>query len=290
MNIQRLFFFLCTLLQFHTLLAYEKQVSVAAIFRDDAPYLKEWIDYHRSIGVEYFWLYNDISEDNWKEVLQPYIDAGIAEVIDWADCREKIKVWPTIQIEAYRHAIAHAAGKTKWLALIDTDEFILPMKNTTLQKCLTTYFPQAHAIYAQWRVFGTNGIWLEDHESMLRKLTACSDKNHPWSSIGKSIVRPEYILTDKIWYNHHFPLADAHRYRDGSGNALPMVNHNLFPPAHTDKYLRINHYFFRDEKFYRETKIARKLSRNMSILELTELHQACSKKQDYTIFKLIEQL
>ncbi len=279
-----LWFFICC----QSVVANEREISVAAIFRDEAPYLKEWIDYHRSVGVEYFWLYDDISKDNFREVLQPYIEEGVVEVIDWSVARERIKTWPSIQVEAYRHAIKEAVGKTKWLALIDTDEFILPMTDTSIQSCLANHYPQAQAVYMQWRMFGTSGVWLSDNESMLDQLTYCSEKNHPWNRVGKSIVQPASILIDRIWYNHHFPLADSDCYADGSGKKIPMVHDDLYGPEHSDKYIRINHYFFRDEKYYRETKIPRKLERNLSIDELTDLHTVCNKKRDFTITNFLK--
>lgn len=274
-------------IQCMSLTAYEKEVSIAAIFRDDARYLKEWIDYHRLVGVQYFWLYNDMSQDDYREVLRPYVEEGIVEVIDWSEQRARIKTWPETQIEAYRHAIAHAKGKTRWLALIDTDEFILPMKNDSIQECLTDYFSDAQAIYIQWLVFGTSGVTLSNGQSMLRELTFCSDNEHPWSRVGKSIVQPEHILTDKIWYNHHFPIDEFSCYKSGSANQIPMINHDLFGPVHQSSYLRINHYFFRDEKFYQEVKIQRKLARGMSIEELTSLHNYCFKNQDFAIIDLL---
>ncbi len=58
-------------------------VSICAIFRDEAPFLEEWIEYHRMIGVEHFYLYNHLSADHYYEVLRPYIQEGIVELKDW---------------------------------------------------------------------------------------------------------------------------------------------------------------------------------------------------------------
>ena len=34
-------------------------LSVCAIYRDEAHYLAEWIEFHRLVGVERFFLYNN---------------------------------------------------------------------------------------------------------------------------------------------------------------------------------------------------------------------------------------
>ncbi|MBQ6975183.1 MAG: glycosyltransferase family 2 protein [Selenomonadaceae bacterium] len=40
---------------------------VVTIVRDEAPYIKEWIDYHLLAGVNHFLIYDNESSDNLKE-------------------------------------------------------------------------------------------------------------------------------------------------------------------------------------------------------------------------------
>ena len=58
-------------------------LSVGAIFRDEADYLQEWIEFHRLVGVERFFLYDNGSVDDWRTVLAPYMRDGIVDVHDW---------------------------------------------------------------------------------------------------------------------------------------------------------------------------------------------------------------
>ena len=43
-------------------------VSICAIFKNEALYLKEWIEFHRIVGIEHFYMYNNNSEDNFREI------------------------------------------------------------------------------------------------------------------------------------------------------------------------------------------------------------------------------
>ena len=52
-------------------------LSIAAIYRNEAPYLREWIEFHKLVGVERFFLYNNESTDDHRAVLAPYVEAGI---------------------------------------------------------------------------------------------------------------------------------------------------------------------------------------------------------------------
>jgi|GEM_PF-3854740 len=65
------------------------------MFCNEAPYLKEWLDYHLKVGVEHFWLYDHDSEDNFREILEPYIN----------------------------DAIRRSKNLSKWLALVDIDHY-----------------------------------------------------------------------------------------------------------------------------------------------------------------------
>lgn len=37
------------------------ELAICAIFQDEAAYLKEWIEFHKLVGVQHFYLYNHAS-------------------------------------------------------------------------------------------------------------------------------------------------------------------------------------------------------------------------------------
>ena len=52
-------------------------LAVVAIMKGEEPYVKEWLDYHLLAGVDHFFIYDNESTPEFKEILQPYINAGI---------------------------------------------------------------------------------------------------------------------------------------------------------------------------------------------------------------------
>ena len=44
-------------------------LSICAIYRDEAFYLREWLEFHRLVGVERFFLYHNLSIDDHLSVL-----------------------------------------------------------------------------------------------------------------------------------------------------------------------------------------------------------------------------
>lgn len=57
-------------------------LSLAAIIKNEAPYIREWVCFYYLNGVEKFYLYDNESEDNLREVLSDFVSAGIVEIIN----------------------------------------------------------------------------------------------------------------------------------------------------------------------------------------------------------------
>ena len=56
-------------------------ISICCMYKNEALYLAEWIEYHRIIGVDHFYLYDNLSDDYHEAILEPYIRAGIFQPI-----------------------------------------------------------------------------------------------------------------------------------------------------------------------------------------------------------------
>lgn len=93
--------FFLFLLTFSPLKAYEYNLSICMIFQNDAPYLKEWIEFHRLQGVDHFYLFNNLSTDNYQEILDPYIKEKVVTLFDWPHQSSNVQEWDQIQVWAY---------------------------------------------------------------------------------------------------------------------------------------------------------------------------------------------
>ncbi len=91
-------------------------LAVCAIFLDEAPYLAEWVSFHRIQGVERFYLYDNRSSDDWRSELRPEIEAGIVEV----------QHWPFVpgMLSAYEDCLRRHRDDARWIAFLDIDEFL----------------------------------------------------------------------------------------------------------------------------------------------------------------------
>lgn len=227
--------------------SYDKRhnLAVCMIFKNCTPYLKEWIEYHRLVGVNHFYLFNNSSTDHPETVLQDYIDNRIVTLIDWPNIDEKNwggeqMAWVrTTQLSAYDRGIRLALNKYKWLAIIDSDEFLVPMNAMTMTEVLARH-EEAPAVGLYWVVYGTSNVYdIPPKYLMIELLKMRSPLDYHLNGHPKSIVKPvEY--TGWVWPTH---LVGC---KNGSVLMLPKEE------------TRINHYMNRTLNFFFQNKIGNK--------------------------------
>ena len=124
-------------------------ISVACIIKNEGPYLKEWIEYHKLIGVEHFYVYDNESSDDTKDILKPYINSGIITYVYYPG-RDR-------QDAAYLDACRKYGDETKWMAVIDLDEFIVLHKSKNLQEFMDE-FKNVSQVSLHWVFYGSSGF------------------------------------------------------------------------------------------------------------------------------------
>jgi hypothetical protein len=169
------------------------KVSLCLIYKDEAPFLKEWIDYHKMIGVDHFYLYNNNSSDNHREVIQTYIEESIVTLIDWP--------YPTAQMAAYKNCYKNYRNESNWICFLDADEFICLKKDNNIAEWLNKYtkFP---SVTVYWKMFGTGGLLKHDFNKLvIEQYNVCWDH---FNIHGKCFANTRYDIAnfDK-WFMHH---------------------------------------------------------------------------------------
>jgi hypothetical protein len=85
--------------------------------RDMAYMVDEWVDYHRHIGVDHFYIYDNNSTDHLSTLYG--LGNDDVEVIPWP--------WRRSQNQAYSHALAFTRSRCHWTFFADVDYFLLPL-------------------------------------------------------------------------------------------------------------------------------------------------------------------
>lgn len=273
---------------------YKYEISACAFFKDEARYLKEWIEFHKLVGIEHFYLINHFSSDDYKTVLNPYIEKGEVEMFNCPDAFfSASRFMGEIQPKWYTKIIKLAEGKTKWLAILDVDEFLFPVEKDNLQDFLKDY-EQFGGVYVFWQMFGTSNVEkIPAGKLQIEMLIWQSEVDYFFNKWGKSIIRPERVFDSEIHfcrykepYYHVFP--DKTRIKAFEDFEL---NHYTFIPTFTVDVskARINHYWTRDEEFAYSTKLSR-YETWMGKQEFFSRLPFLDIKPNYEIFKYIDRL
>ena len=232
-------------------------LAVAAIFKNEARYLKEWLDYHLLAGVDHFFLYDNDSSDDYKKILAPYVEKNLVTLIEWPGKK--------MQTPAYNDAVQNFRFTCRCMAFIDLDEFIFP-KNTTdtifarLDEILSRD-DNAAGVAIHWQCFGSNGHDKADYSrGVLERFTRRAEKNfavetektsasEPNRGVGnifiKSVLNPRFV---KEMYVHHAIYFENHYAVNEIGNRLlPALG---MSPVAAEKIV-INHYFTKSREEFK---------------------------------------
>ncbi len=211
---------------------FENEVAIGAIMKDEGPYLKEWLDFHILVGITKFYLYDNGSTDNTRDILKPYIERGIVEY-HWFPGK-------CMQLPAYLEIINNHADDTRWLALIDLDEFLVPVHHETVPEFLHT-MPQNFAqLIVTWVIYGSSG-----HKTKPDGLLMENYKRHAKNTFGiKSIVNPRLLVEYTCLHQNLV----AGWTIDNNGKKLGRTHQSTNPPAYNN--LRLNHYYTKSYEEY----------------------------------------
>lgn len=207
------------------------QLVIVAVCKNEAPFIKEWMEYHLILGVEHFYIY-DATTDNTKEILEPYIAAGYVTYIKWT-------IYPA-QCPAYNDFIFGRLGMdAQWAAFIDLDEYIIAEGDF---KLLLQEYDRSDIAGLQigWSLFGSNGHITRPEGLITENYIKCVDCTKFPERYTKGVVRPFRVIY----------LDDPHVFRPKSFCRMVREDYkevNFGNHWHREgdfpvKRFRINHY------------------------------------------------
>lgn len=267
-------------------------LAIVCVAKNEGPYLKEWIEYHKIVGVERFYFYDNESDDDTKEILAPYIKDGTV-VYHFLPNHPITNQRP--QIEAYNDAIFKYRDRVSWMAVIDVDEFIVPIEKNTIQEFLDDYV-QYPGVVVNWVCFDSNGHETipTEHGGLLTANYTRARKDHNCIDIGqnkahdrlvKSIVNPKLVVNYisahyAIYYLNLEAVTEAFQKTRG-----------MTTKSHSSNKIRINHYITKSRQEY-VNKINRNVQGSNAVYQFNEdtLNFKGETVEDLVIQKYIPQL
>ena len=235
----------------------EHHLAVCAIAKNEGPYFKEWVEWHLSQGVDKFYVYDNGSTDSTRSILAPYIDAGIVDYKPFPGHR--------MQLAAYDDCLSHHRYEARWIAFIDIDEFIVPLKHHNLPALLQE-LEDYPAVELNWLVYGSSGRQTRSEGTVMQRFKRHALPQHPVNRHVKSIVNPRRV------YN----MIGCHEAARINGYAVdpagrPVRRHFRDREPQLD-IARINHYAVKSLEEFAEKQARGRASGTVRSLSLDYFH------------------
>ena len=225
-------------------------VAIGAIFKNEHPFILEWLAYHQCLGINNFYIADNISTDGSSELLAALDTIGLINRIPYPT---QPNTPP--QLGAYREILKNVKPE-EWIAFIDADEFFSPLDYeeglTSIKPLLDN--PEIGAISINWAVYGSSYSILPSNDLVIERFTHHATEHHTVNKHYKSIVRVGAV-TDTGSTPHAFDISHDHRFvmvngieqdkKDGIGELT------VWSP------LRINHYVIKSKAEFINKKASR---------------------------------
>lgn len=268
-------------------------LAVCAIFRDESPYLAEWLTHYELQGVERFYLYDDRSADDPEHVLRPWLDRGRV-VLERVPPRNRRKQY------AYEHCLAAHRGDSRWIAFLDIDEFAFPGAAAGTLADVLTRFEDVPGLGVNSLCYGSSDfdrppgplvctnyqlrarLSLRTSERLFLREDlpeGHAERQRPLQTLVKSIVRADTV--EGVQSPHGF------FYRNGatavSPGGAPIAGSPLaaFSREVETDILRINHYWSKSRPEFRRKLERRRVDTDAFYGEDTAFLREAAMNQEY---------
>ena len=148
---------------------------IVGCMKNEAPYIVEWVAYHRGMGVDNFLIYTNGCDDGTSEILDRLQDMGVLQHRNNDDWKGNSPQQFALNQSLNEPVIQNA----DWIIHIDVDEFMnVRTGNGTLQDFFDAV-PDATNVAMTWRLFGHNGVTALKDDFVIDQFDHCAPKYCP---------------------------------------------------------------------------------------------------------------
>lgn len=226
--------------------------AIGAIFKNEGPYISEWVAYHKILGFDKIYIVDNISDDGSSEILAKLHESNEITRIEYKTV-EGVKP----QVPAYNLILERAQSECEYIAFIDADEFLCFEKDYKLcdLTALLDSSENVGAIAINWCVYGSSNVILPGDGLVIERFDHRSEKDCHLNLHYKSFLKTKAINGTHGGGVHHFQLNEGYHYvmTDGSklNSATGISDHVSWDLC------RLNHYVIKSDSEFFHKKMAR---------------------------------
>lgn len=222
--------------------------AVAAIAKNEADHVGEWVAYHLLAGAASIRVYDNGSIDGTVDTLRRLGRTAPVEVVEWPTRNGDFN---GTQKAAYQDAAERCRGAVDFVALIDIDEFLCADGGgMEVAEALDGFGPGVGAVACQQVLFGSSGADVATAEPVIARFTRSAPEDYPGHRWFKTIARPD--LLQSIETVHSVRTSGSYVFADGSPLDRPDGNPRMASRVCRGP-LRLHHYIVKSrEEFARK--------------------------------------
>jgi hypothetical protein len=193
---------------------FNMKIALVCIAKNEDNYIQEWIDYHKKLGYDDIFIY----QNNWRCQIE---EPNVIKIEYDGEVR---------QVPAYNDFIQKNKTNYDWVSFFDVDEFLVLKKHKNIKEFIQDY-QDFDGIGVNWILFGDNNLTgVTDEYSVIKRFTK--------RQLGvNEHIKSTIKLTNDVIMGVHAP----------NNKMLCNTNKELFSGSFNrntlDDIAQINHYF-----------------------------------------------
>ena len=110
---------------------FKGEIIMSTIVKDEDNYIRQWIEFHRNLGITRFIIYDNSNKGTLSNILSDYINNKIVILINWSYSYRLRKSGISGQTTQQTHSI-WAFNNCKYIGLFDIDEYVNIQSDTNI--------------------------------------------------------------------------------------------------------------------------------------------------------------
>jgi hypothetical protein len=239
---------------------------IAAPVRNEAPYLLEWLAYHRTLGIRTFVLGDNGGDDGTSDLLIALDRLRIAMRLEWREQRY-------FQLSFNRQVLKVARLFADGLFFLDIDEFLHPTGSEPMPTIVESWLADetVGAVALNWAIYGSSGHLSRTPGLVLERFTRRAPQDFTINRHAKSFVRVANCAGPSE--SPHAMSLSAGRYVDTRGSDVAWDTGTGFTNGITRTViwdrLRVDHFVLKSRE-----EFERKRARGSALSSITEKQRA----------------
>lgn len=211
-----------------------KYLTLGSCLKQEEAYMADFVKYHRHVGVEHFVFF----DREYSPLTKLLGDEPDVEIIHFPDIPQNVHA------VGWGQLIKHNQGKTKWLALIDADQVLVPVKQTDVKEVLKNYEDFA-SLQCNWHTFGSSGRIEKGEGSLYERFLMRATSQEGINNHTQFICQPDRTLAVRTDDPHHAKMPVNEVSVNTNKVIIPNSPFNI-PPLHDTMF--VAHYISKSKE------------------------------------------